>query len=199
MDYKFYYWGPYLHHTKIPDYVGKEMLKRGESYKDKIEHDYRTQLAGNIKHEYVFTEDDRKYFTENTYSIFSTYIECLKGWSNQAMRKDTRVLRVYDLWINFMRPDEYNPIHTHEGDLSFVFFPKVPEELKTESHNYKGTSCGPGKIEFSYGEKQGFCVTGHSFLPETNDLFIFPSTLKHFVYPYKSNVERVSISGNINF
>ena len=83
--------------------------------------------------------------------------------------------------------------------MSFVYFPKVPEELKTEWHRYKGTGSGPGKLEFSYGEKQNMIVTGHEFLPETNDLFIFPSSLKHFVYPYKSNVERVSISGNINF
>ena len=135
----------------------------------------------------------------NTMPIFDVYMKCLRDWSMHALNQDTRVLKVYDLWINFMGPDEYNPTHTHDGDLSFVFFPKVPKELETESHNYKGTGAGPGRIEFTYGEKQGLSITGHSFLPQTNDLFIFPSTLKHFVYPYKSKVERVSISGNINF
>ena len=198
-DYKFYYWGPYLHHTRLPDDVCKEMLKRGEKLKYDKDYDYREKLAGNIRHEYVFSKEDRKYFTMNTMPIFDVYMKCLRDWSMHALNQDTRVLKVYDLWINFMGPDEYNPTHTHDGDLSFVFFPKVPKELETESHNYKGTGAGPGRIEFTYGEKQGLSITGHSFLPETNDLFIFPSTLKHFVYPYKSKVERVSISGNINF
>ena len=198
-DYKFYYWGPYLYHTKVPSEIGTEMLRRGELLKNRKDTDYREMLAGDIRHEYVFSKEDRKYFTMNTMPLFNDYMRGLNDWSHVSKFLDTRVLKVFDLWINFMQPNEYNPPHTHDGDLSFVYFPKVPKELSTEDDAYKGTGCGPGKIEFSYGEKQNMVVTGHAFLPETNDLFIFPSSLKHFVYPYKSNVERVSISGNINF
>ena len=37
-----------------------------------------------------------------------------------------------------------------------------------------------------------------SFMPEENDMFIFPAWLKHYVAPYKSNVTRISVSGNVH-
>jgi hypothetical protein len=36
-------------------------------------------------------------------------------------------------------------------------------------------------------------------LPKTGDMYIFPATLKHWVFPFKSLVTRVSVSGNILF
>ena len=36
-------------------------------------------------------------------------------------------------------------------------------------------------------------------MPATRDLFIFPANLDHWVFPFKSNVERISVSGNILF
>ena len=36
-------------------------------------------------------------------------------------------------------------------------------------------------------------------MPEENDIFIFPAGLRHWVFPFKSNVERISVSGNILF
>ena len=201
MEYKFYYWGPYLQQVKIPKDVGDELLNRGERLKNVKEYDFREKLAGDIRHEYKYPDIDKKYFVENTVEIFNNYMIQLKNWVtvSEENNSNAKILKMEDLWINFMGSNEYNPIHTHSGDLSFVIYLKVADELKMESHTYKGTSAGPGKIEFIYGEKQGNCITGHSFLPEQYDMFIFPATLKHFVYPYKSDVERVSVSGNIVF
>jgi gentisate 1,2-dioxygenase len=40
-------------------------------------------------------------------------------------------------------------------------------------------------------------ITNNSFFPEEGDIFIFPAWLKHWVYPYRSDAIRVSVSGNI--
>ena len=37
-----------------------------------------------------------------------------------------------------------------------------------------------------------------SHFPEVGDLFIFPAWLKHYVAPFKADVERISVSGNIS-
>jgi hypothetical protein len=37
-----------------------------------------------------------------------------------------------------------------------------------------------------------------SYFPQENDMFIFPAWLKHWVSPYKSDVVRVSVSGNVH-
>ena len=35
--------------------------------------------------------------------------------------------------------------------------------------------------------------------PEVRDLLIFPAWLTHYVHAFKSDVERISVSGNIKF
>ena len=37
------------------------------------------------------------------------------------------------------------------------------------------------------------------FMPYNNQIFIFPACVKHYVIPFKSDVKRISVSGNITF
>ena len=102
------------------------------------------------------------------------------------------------LWINYQKANEFNPPHDHDGKLSFVAYLQIPEELKKENAAYRGKSCGPGGIQFIYGNGPRDCVTYMSFFPEENDIFIFPAWLKHWVAPFKSDCTRISVSGNIH-
>jgi len=102
------------------------------------------------------------------------------------------------LWINYQKANEFNPPHDHDGKLSFVIYLKIPEELKKENKEYKGRSCGPGGIQFMYGEGPRDAVTYMSHFPEERDMFIFPAWLKHWVSPFKSDCTRISVSGNIH-
>ena len=102
------------------------------------------------------------------------------------------------LWINHQKAGEFNPPHDHDGKLSFVTYLQIPDELKKEHQEYKGKSCGPGGIQFIYGDGPRDCITYQSFFPEEGDMFIFPAWLKHWVAPYKSDCVRISVSGNIH-
>ena len=102
------------------------------------------------------------------------------------------------LWINYQKPNDFNPPHDHDGKLSFVTYLQIPEEIKKENTNYVGKSCGPGGIQFVYGNGPRDCITYMSFMPEENDMFIFPAWLKHWVAPFKSDCTRISVSGNIH-
>ena len=62
--------------------------------------------------------------------------------------------------------------------------------------NHRYFIVGPGIISFMYGEEQKGIRTGHGITPALNELWIFPASLKHCVPPFKSDVERISISGN---
>ena len=101
-----------------------------------------------------------------------------------------------NLWINFMKKGEYNPPHGHNGNFSFVLYLQVPAELQKEDESFEGSGFGPGTINFLYGEQQNNIRTSHGILPVENDLIIFPASLKHTVPPFKSDVERISVSGN---
>ena len=75
-----------------------------------------------------------------------------------------------------------------------------------EKHNMdsKGhNSAAPGNIVFEYGERHfgdflSFCGTNLNVIPEKGLVIIFPAWLTHHVYPFESDVERVSVSGNIS-
>jgi hypothetical protein len=53
-----------------------------------------------------------------------------------------------------------------------------------------------GLIEFMFGENQEFRSDNLKFKPEVGKLLVFPSWLKHFVYPFQSKGERRSMSFN---
>ena len=98
-----------------------------------------------------------------------------------------------------MKPGDFNPVHTHGGDYSFVIFLDVPKELKKDQDAFEGTSAVPGSLmfEFTQQAKPKWAQTGQSFRPNTGDMIIFPALLQHWVVPYKSKCTRVSVSGNL--
>ena len=92
---------------------------------------------------------------------------------------------------------ESNPLHTHDDDLSFVLYIKIPEGLKKEQENTVGNTT-PGAISFMYTLGTGkYQVNKHIFMPQIGDLFIFPASLHHSVNHFQSEGERVSVSGNL--
>ena len=111
---------------------------------------------------------------------------------------DIRV-KLWPFWINYMKAGDFNPIHTHTEDLSFVLFLDVPSELKTENINERNNDKhgGPGALTFIHGDVTDWTISANTVFPEKGDMFIFPAKLRHMVYPFKSKVERVSVSGNL--
>ena len=121
-------------------------------------------------------------------------------WSNWSGHPNESVeLNAHDLWVNFMKPGDFNPVHTHGGDYSFVIFLDVPKKLIEEQDAFEGTSSKPGSLmfEFTQQAKPKWALTGQAFKPRTGDMVIFPALLQHWVLPFKSKCTRVSVSGNL--
>ena len=108
--------------------------------------------------------------------------------------------KLISLWINYMKAGDFNPPHDHSGDLSFVIFPKIPPELLEENKKFTGTLQGPGGISFMWGDSVNhMAISLVHQMPKENDIYIFPAGLRHWVFPFKSDVTRISVSGNILF
>jgi hypothetical protein len=195
VDYHVYQWGPYLWRSSIGLDICNEILTRFR--KSTLDHkDGLASLIDNVKK--IEDRETRGWFVNIMQPYLYTYMETRKTYLNIPNDK-TPLLEMHKLWINIQKKAEFNPEHTHGGDLSFVIYLKIPPEIKEENKKYVGRSGGPGAIQFRYGEKNDWALSGHEFLPTVGELLIFPATLAHMVYPFYSDVERISVSGNFGF
>lgn len=188
-----FYFGPCLTRFILSDELCNELLERGK----KCNTDARSDLAGHLDKEVHYSKSDRNWFIEK----FKPYLHDHMKFLNEFHAREHDVkLTLTSLWINYMKNNEFNPIHTHSGDLTFVIYLKIPNKLKEEQKNYIGTDpCGPGGISFINDLKRDkMMVSEVNIFPEEKECYIFPSKLHHMVFPFKSDCERISVSGNIN-
>ena len=193
VDYSHINWGPYVMKTKVPDYIIKKLKTEGKKTKTS----YNFSLAGHLDNQFLYPTKVKQWFYSEIHPIIQAY---RNGHCKYHGIEELNVeLRADDLWVNYMQPGDFNPMHTHGGDYSFVLFLDVPKQLKKEQENYKGTSAKPGSLMFEYTQqaKPRWATTGTAIKPQTGDFFMFPALLQHWVCPFKSKVTRISVSGNL--
>jgi len=185
--------GPYVMRTKVPEDIRKRLLKDAK----KQLASYHKKLAGHLHTQLKYNHKTTQWFYQESHFIWQAYRE---GWSKWSGLPNMYCeLNAHDLWVNFMKPGDFNPVHTHGGDYSFVIFLDVPKQLEKEQNEFEGTSSKPGSLmfEFTQQAKPKWAQTGQIVTPKTGDMYIFPALLQHWVYPFKSNITRVSVSGNL--
>ena len=106
-------------------------------------------------------------------------------------------INISSSWIVSQYKGEYNPWHQHSGHLSAVIYLKLPKGMmdfyKKEEQDHYPVG---GTIQFMFGEKQTLRSDTLTFRPEVGKLLMFPSWLKHSVYPFDVDGERRSMSFN---
>ena len=106
-------------------------------------------------------------------------------------------INISSSWIVSQYKGEYNPWHQHSGHLSGVIYLKLPKDMmnfydEEEKDHYPVG----GTIQFMCGEKQSLRSDTLTFRPEVGKMLIFPSWLRHTVYPFDVDGERRSMSFN---
>jgi hypothetical protein len=202
------YWGPLLLKYETGEQLALETFKR---FLNEPKQSANTSLASSIKDTRLISSDVNKdWFIESVLSkCVSDYINnLLNDFQLYSGKKDKTGIKAYSgkvhlgsLWMNIQKAGEDNPLHIHEGDLSFVYFMAVPKDLDEENKQYTGTGPGPGKLIFIYG--QTICAewakVAQIIHPIAGNLYIFPSQLEHYVTAFSCKGERVSVSGNLVF
>lgn len=163
---------------------------------------YNHRLAGHIKNEYSFSNWPK--FIDK-FVLAQTHKDLLKAWTerNETLSSN-RYFYLQDLWINFQKKYEFNPIHHHSGLFSFIIFLKIPYDLKKEDEVFKVTPNGltTSRLYFLVQDYMGTIVpllvnVDKSF---EGKMLMFPSKLQHGVYPfYTSDENRITVSGNLKF
>ena len=186
-------WGPCVIRVKVKEDFRKLLLDEGK----KSTEDYTTKLAGILDKEVGYSDESKKKILPMLSQYIGVYDQAYQKFVNKPYDKTPEYV-LSALWINYQRPNDFNPPHDHDGKLSFVIYLDIPDKLKEEQSVYKGKSCGPGGIQFIYGNGPRDAITYMSFFPQAGDMFIFPAWLKHWVAPYKGDCTRISVSGNFH-
>tara|TARA_X000000368_G_scaffold352942_1_gene293927 strand:- start:52 stop:699 length:648 start_codon:yes stop_codon:yes gene_type:complete len=154
-------------------------------------------LAGNIETQLQGALDPKK-FMDGIYPYIFNYVQACHDRKGDKLKSIS--FNCGDgPWFNFQRKNEFNPVHMHGGQLSCVVMIDVPKVIATEAEKFKDKSNMPcaGQLEFVDGPS-GYMYTGsYKVVPKTGDIFVFPAQLKHTVYPFKSDVTRLTMSCNI--
>jgi len=190
---KFYYWGPLLYHC----IVNPEDVKKLRKISNKKQY-YNHNLAGDIKEQHGIVEQERLEFMRIIEPYLEGFVSAFKHFYSLQTDKKFHI-DVDDLWVNFMRAGDSNPLHVHKNcQWSSVLYLDVPKSLIKEQESFKGTGVGPGGICFLIGPEQPNFVTFNQHRPRTGEFFIFPKTVYHYVAPFKAKGTRVSMAANFS-
>jgi hypothetical protein len=109
-------------------------------------------LAGNIKKEFLFNKHIPKIAPWLLSHVSKS--EHFNQLFNKMKRKynpEPQKICLYNMWINFQKKTEFNPVHQHDGLLSFIIFVQIPYSSKMQrelSPGKNSNSDSAGKLEF---------------------------------------------------
>jgi len=159
-------------------------------------------LAGQITKEYQITKSRQ---------LLDPYLEEMgrayqQEWNYYPKENsNNNNLKVESVWVNMQKKLEVNPLHNHDGTLSFVAWLYVPFKLKDERNmpNCKNSRTVElaSTFQFVYTTALGTIVNMPLFVESGWEarIVMFPSKLLHIVYPFQTSDDyRISIAGNLD-
>jgi hypothetical protein len=175
--------------------------KNFDSYENQ---NYNMNLAGNIKREYLLTES-KQYMEQLLMPLFVAYDKDFNYIKKFRILTHNVPIVLESCWVNYQKKYEFNPVHNHNGILSFVIWTNVPYDMKEElklSPGAKSNLNSAGMFSFLYSDATG-TIRSHDIPVDKsmeNTIIVFPSSSLHMVYPFFSSDEyRISVSGNFLF
>ena len=177
----------------------KESRKKPENMK--------TELAGNISSS-IRLDGGSPLIEDFLQNIIPKYIQQSINSFGPPYRlemKEGQIWNLNSLWVNFQKKHEFNPMHDHGGVYSFVIWMQIPtsyeEQRKLPICAESNADGNISNFAFTFTNTLGrICQFVYNMEKDAEGyIVIFPSELKHEVFPfYENDGERISISGNVD-
>ena len=184
--------------SEIYQTLNKEIVEIHANDKDIVR--MNPSLAGQITKEYQITK---------SLPILNPFLEEMareyqKNWGSEITSMHSSNLKVESVWVNMQKKLEVNPLHNHDGTLSFVAWLHLPFKLEDERNmeNCKNSRTVElaSTFQFVYSQVLGNVVNFPLFVEQgwEGRIVMFPSKLLHMVYPFQTSDDyRISIAGNL--
>ena len=199
--------GPPIYIDKIDENIIKELDVRIEEAGGKPEFDASGQLAGRIKKQTHLDE----VISDTTRNVILNHCKNFFEQTSGGQELPMSAMTLDSIWSNIQEAREYNPVHQHTGNFSFVIYTRNDlenlsvEEIQDNEYDNKVVDYDnqrplAGMIELFYGEGNWMNWTSFQHIPKRGDILIFPSWLRHTVYAhYETGKIRISVAGNVSF
>jgi len=166
--------------------VPKEIIETiNNTYESNNLSEHNNYLAGKIVNQHRITE-----YLPNTVKDYFTGCFQLYLLENSFVQLPFKV-KLLDAWINEMKENEYNPMHTHRGmsyiGLSSVLCLKVPNTYGNE-YSTEHSPCN-GVLDIIGNNGGMFANNQFRQRLSVGDLFVFPYDINHGVYPFNNTKE----------
>ncbi len=195
---------------EIVNRVGDEVLSDDTT---SAEWDFSENLVGKVSKEVqipLTDKEERKYtldfMKESCLLYLQRMIEKNRAYEWNKMTGPGTPINLYpsidnihlaQCWLVSQYKNEYNPWHKHSGNFSAAMYLKIPKGMNDfMDKEYNDHYPASGLIQFMYGEAQDFRSDTLMCKPEVGKMFLFPSWLRHSVYPFYCEGERRSLSFN---
>tara|TARA_B100000700_G_scaffold297183_1_gene361861 strand:- start:138 stop:971 length:834 start_codon:yes stop_codon:yes gene_type:complete len=201
-----FFFGPPIARIIVP----KEIVDGLNATVDrKLQEQYEThgdRLVGQINHEPNLNVKDldesgaAHFFHSCTTSfvqnvLTSRLLNFPKDYTHQTLFRSA--------WAVCQFQNEYNPVHFHTNcDISSVMYLKIPKyDTRWKTDRPFKDNTVDGCIEFVSGSTStsGLEMGTYRHTPRVGELFLFPSSLLHTVYPFLGDGERRSIAFNMAY
>jgi hypothetical protein len=156
------------------------------------------KLAGIIEHEHRIKIE--KVFADFVcYSCILYHQKHISSFEKQIFEYP----KFSEVWVNFQKKTEYNPIHYHSGTFSFVVWINIPYNVEDEwkiPSSVNSIKSTVGTFQFQYVNAVGKLQTETLDVDKSweGKMIVFPASIHHCVYPfYTSDEYRISIAGNV--
>jgi hypothetical protein len=188
----------------VQDDVPTSIMKELETMVTEVQTDEcritSKKLAGNIELTYQLQNSKT---LENYLLTLCDYYSSNHDLTHTTKNLSSRFLSLDNCWVNVQKKNEFQPMHSHDGDFSFVIWTQIPYNL-SEEHCSKSTakSNSPRQGMFSFFYTNIFGEIREAAFPVDQNyqgkIFLFPGCLNHMVYGFQSSEQsRISISGNL--
>ena len=203
--------GPNILETRLPEPVLERMLALTDQLlADSSRTSYGPNLVGQIREEPEISMEMLREFDvfDFIHGLFAEYVlgcsycdanidykDSVSAFQRNPSYANPVHVKIEAAWLVSQYAGEYNPIHNHSGStLSSVMYLKVPEHMTVEQIPGKATV--DGNIEWVDRSADLMQNSTVRVKPEAGMFYIFPASLLHLVYPFKSSEERRSVSIN---
>ena len=186
----------------VPDAIAKQLVDDCYGWRDKDKEGvHKSNNLGWHSTTDIFTRKEKSFIATR-----KAVLECCNAATKTIAPKIN--LEKFQIlgegWVNINPQHGFNAPHDHPGfTWSAVYYVKMPkvenEESKSGRIEFLDPRTNIAAMALEFSRTSDFFAPKQVMKPREHQIIVFPSYLRHWVYPNEENEDRISMAFNIKY